>query len=786
MKRAFALWLAALVVCVDGSLMAKDTDWRRLGGLESRFITDLHVSSNGMFYARVSRGSYRWVNVYRSRDMGSTWESLADQLGEGVTMQSFAEDSRQRQYLGTSKGLFVSSDGGDNWRAIPTPDNVTAKLFNIRALAIDEEDNIFVSSSQYGNYRSFDGGKSWLPMNLSWRYTKTTVSNFGILSNGDVVAAPDRRKMVYYSSDKGRSWIERPLPTDIIDHTSETSLCVDSRDRIFVTQYLGVIYCSENNGKHWHHVTLPCEDSRTFGNLFTNDSDHLFVLVGGPGLRIPYRSTDGGISWMQGEITLPDWKVIKKIRQDSEGNLYLITGDGLYRAAQNTVNTYVSCTTVKGQIYLDLNGDCLQQRAKEPGIPKVGVRTMPSGVVTLADQAGKYSFQVPMSDFNIEFRGGSGWRQVCPAINEPHQVDADSSKSTIHVFDFAVEPTRWYADLDASLSGHRAIPGEEGCYTISFHNSGTLPFTGRLIFQHDEMLHIESISLEPLTQTATTLEWKIEELPIFARRTIKLKTRLDRQAPSGMQLCSSVAKMHESSESSEIDKFCYEVRDSHDPNDINVWPTGRIGVEDKALTYTIRFQNTGTAPARRVIVLDTLPVHLDIESLVPGVVSHKHTLDIDKGNILRWTFDNINLPDSNANEAASHGFIKFRILRVEDMPLGTEIPNRAAIYFDYNDPVITNEVVNTLVGEATSVASEAEAAIRLYPNPADEHLRIESTSALKGPVKLRDLTGRLVMSIEPQHSNHARLALSALAAGQYYLHLSTATGNVVKMVTVRH
>ncbi len=81
--------------------------------------------------------------------------------------------------------------------------------------------------------------------------------------------------------------------------------------------------------------------------------------------------------------------------------------------------------------------------------------------------------------------------------------------------------------------------------------------------------------------------------------------------------------------------------------------------------------------------------------------------------------------------------------------------------------------------------AEVLSSVRLYPNPADEHLRIESTSALNGPVKLRDLTGRLVMSIELRHSNHARLALSTLAAGQYYLHLSTATGNVVKMVTVR-
>ena len=54
------------------------------------------------------------------------------------------------------------------------------------------------------------------------------------------------------------------------------------------------------------------------------------------------------------------------------------------------------------------------------------------------------------------------------------------------------------------------------------------------------------------------------------------------------------------------------------------------------------------------------------------------------------------MPDSNSNEAASHGFIKFRINQQPGNAAGTQIKNSASIYFDYNAPVATNEVLNTI------------------------------------------------------------------------------------------
>jgi hypothetical protein len=67
-----------------------------------------------------------------------------------------------------------------------------------------------------------------------------------------------------------------------------------------------------------------------------------------------------------------------------------------------------------------------------------------------------------------------------------------------------------------------------------------------------------------------------------------------------------------------------------------------------------------------------------------------------KDNIVFFEFFNIMLPDSNVNKTASNGFVSFKIKPINSLVVGSIIPNNAAIYFDYNKPIITN-TANTIV-----------------------------------------------------------------------------------------
>ena len=67
----------------------------------------------------------------------------------------------------------------------------------------------------------------------------------------------------------------------------------------------------------------------------------------------------------------------------------------------------------------------------------------------------------------------------------------------------------------------------------------------------------------------------------------------------------------------------------------------------------------------------------------------------DEG-VINFVFPEIMLPDSNSNEPASHGFVKFKIDQNPDNPPGSIIENKAAIYFDFNEPIITNYTIHTI------------------------------------------------------------------------------------------
>jgi uncharacterized repeat protein (TIGR01451 family) len=222
---------------------------------------------------------------------------------------------------------------------------------------------------------------------------------------------------------------------------------------------------------------------------------------------------------------------------------------------------------------------------------------------------------------------------------------------------------------------------------------------------------------------------------------------------------------------------CREVIGSYDPNEKLAQPKG---VYDKHfiypetdIEYQINFQNTGTDTAFTVVIRDTLSYGLDIATFRAGISSHTYQVDVSGYGVLKFTFDNILLPDSNINEAASHGFVRFRITPKDTLQLGSRIENRAGIYFDFNPPIITNTVFHTVdTGflERKMVAvhglPDAENG-RIFPNPvrAGGYLFFEDMSAAHRIV-LMDPYGKVVLQANGSHK--IRIP-DGLAGGVYFL-----------------
>ncbi len=230
---------------------------------------------------------------------------------------------------------------------------------------------------------------------------------------------------------------------------------------------------------------------------------------------------------------------------------------------------------------------------------------------------------------------------------------------------------------------------------------------------------------------------------------------------------------------------CLEVVGSWDPNDKTGFPLGltsqNLIAKNTDLDYLIRFQNTGTDTAFQVVVRDTLSNNVVSNSIRLGVTSHPYEFALENGNVLVFTFKDIKLVDSFANEPASHGFLRFKILQKPDLPDGTEITNRAGIYFDFNPPVMTNTTLHRIgtvphVSGVTELVSGGDQ-LRVYPNPLNGAmlLRTEKEMPRGARWSLYDFSGKQIASGN-MYGNTASLGIHLNAAGLYHVEFSSKEG----------
>lgn len=226
------------------------------------------------------------------------------------------------------------------------------------------------------------------------------------------------------------------------------------------------------------------------------------------------------------------------------------------------------------------------------------------------------------------------------------------------------------------------------------------------------------------------------------------------------------------------DLWCGPVIGAYDPNDKNANPRGygdaHFIEQNTDIEYLIRFQNTGNDTAFRVVILDTLSEHFDVGSLRLKAKSHDYDLSILEGNILQFTFEKINLVDSFTNEPASHGYFNFVLSQNEDVPLGTVIENSAAIYFDFNEPVITNTFFHTvgkdfLPTTAVDNPTFEPLEITFAPHPLTEETRVSvaAENIGSGLLELTDAHGSVVLT-QDFTENEFVFSAKGLASGLYF------------------
>lgn len=321
-------------------------------------------------------------------------------------------------------------------------------------------------------------------------------------------------------------------------------------------------------------------------------------------------------------------------------------------------------------------------------------------------------------------------------------------------------------------------PGFGYSNLIYYRNYGnqTIP-SGTITFTKDAMLSITNVSESAITNNPNGFSYNFTNLLPYETRYIfvDMLVPLIPNINIGDVVSNTVTastSVIESSLSNNVSIITDIVIGSYDPNDKNESHGGKVlhsgFTANDYLTYTIRFENTGTAEAINVKVTDVLDQKLDETSLRMVAASDDYVLD-RIGSNLTWRFSGINLAPSVENTQIGHGYATFQVKPKTGYLLGDVIPNTANIYFDFNPAIVTNECTTEFVS-TLAVNNFNENDFSVYPNPTKNILNI---SAINNAITIEnivvfDVVGKAILN-QKANTPTTTIDLSNFAKGVYFV-----------------
>lgn len=341
---------------------------------------------------------------------------------------------------------------------------------------------------------------------------------------------------------------------------------------------------------------------------------------------------------------------------------------------------------ISGIVFTDLNNNGIKD-ANE--FPRRNIKlTLSNGAFTFTDNNGLYSLKADsIGAYSVSVTAPSYYNAV-PATTNFNFSRYDTAATA----SFALRAATTKDSLNIKITPYTnsARPGFGFSYLVSYENAGTTTLSPSISLKFDDTrLNYDSSSNAAVYTISNTLNLSLAGLAPGRNDRFIAYFRIKPTAVNRDTLKASASII--AGAVSNTDSNNTIIRGSYDPNDKQATAqlTPAQVTSGSYIDYMIRFQNTGYDAASFVVIADTLS-----SNLLPGTfelqnTSHPCSISI-KNNVVYFEFSNIELPDSNANELKSHGFVQFRIKPSALVPVNTIIENKAAIYFDYNTPVITN------------------------------------------------------------------------------------------------
>lgn len=461
---------------------------------------------------------------------------------------------------------------------------------------------------------------------------------------------------------------------------------------------------------------------------------------------------------------------------------------------------------ISGYVY-DVTGTQTCARTNGYGLQYKLVQLTPGNITAMTDANGRYLFRVSTAgNYTVDLINNNvGTTVLCPTSSSYTINNVQLNNTYLNDF-FVTNPL--VQDLSIDLfDQNTAVLGGVYQNVIDFCNDGNTIVNGTVEYDYNALLGFESITGIGTTLTNHNIAghmftWSFANLAPATCRRIYVNFRVPTSIVNLGTTLNGTATVYpvvgDATPNNNVNTEATNIRGAYDPNDKKVAPYhtgnglegGIIYENEEELEYVIRFQNTGTAPAQFVQIRDTLDGNLIPLSIKQVLTKHDAEITIEDGNVLVATFDNIYLPDSSVDFEASMGFIKFKINRLPNLPIGTEIENTAAIYFDFNPPIITNTPVST-IGTITNTVNldNSKLDMNVMPNPFGNQITLQYTLEQQEEVtiEIQNALGQVVKRYTSGQTQQAgayieQVSTTELPSAMYLLVLRTENQIVTKRI----
>lgn len=335
-----------------------------------------------------------------------------------------------------------------------------------------------------------------------------------------------------------------------------------------------------------------------------------------------------------------------------------------------------------------------------------------------------------------------------------------------------------------------ARPGFDSRYMLLIQNTGNIVRGGEISLDFEgEVLEYLSSDQEPIVSDDNNLVWNIDELLPFENHEIRFEMRLntpmdtppltDESILTYQANISPEGNQEPSLYAAELNQ---DVVNSFDPNDKTCLNGNAVSVNnlDEYLKYMIRFENTGSADAINIVVKDTIDINVfDINTI--EVLTASHGVEtVVRGDVVDFVFKDINLPFDDEN---NDGYVTFQIKPKDNLEVGAKLENSAAIFFDFNFPIITN-TTSTLVEEPTSTNNTQTTSKELITNnPIREVLVLNGSFGDYEQLEIYNSIGERMLEISLDGSNQS-IDVSNFPTGSYVLRVSNKNRVTSKVIMV--